>query len=179
MFAALPAHTVVRDHPDRVLALADLAPAIAGAVQRLSEEVEVRENDDGEMRIEAGYATLDAGTLERNALPGKPSVYGCPECGGVLWELDDSENLRFRCRVGHAYTADGVVRGQEESIETALWTALRALQERAQLSERLAERVGSAGAERSRQRFEAVAAEARDQAETIRRLLAGPDGPTD
>lgn len=177
LFPTLPAHTAGRDHPDRVLPLVELAPAIATAVARLSEKVEVRDNQAGEMSLESGSATLDADALERDAPPGKPSVYGCPECGGVLWELDDEELLRFRCRVGHAYSADGVVDGQGESVETALWTALRALQERAQLSERLAERVGKAGADRSRRRFEAIAAEARGQADTIRRLLAGPDGP--
>ena len=139
LFATLPAHTVVRDHPDRVLPLAELAPAIASLIHRLSEEVEVRENDDGEMTLETDYATLDAEALERHSPPGTSSVYGCPE--------------------------------------TALWIALRALQERAQLSERLAERVGTAGANRSRRRFEAAAEEARGQAETIRRLLAGGDGP--
>jgi two-component system chemotaxis response regulator CheB len=179
LFAVLPAHTVARDHPDRVLPLADLAPAIAAAVRRLSEEVEVRENGDNGMSLESGYAMLDPEALEGNAPPGEPSVYGCPACGGVLWELDDADQLRFRCRVGHAYTADGVVEGQAESVEIALWTALRALQERAQLSQRLAERVGKAGAERSRRRFEAVAEEAREQAESIRRLLAGPDGRED
>jgi two-component system chemotaxis response regulator CheB len=94
----------------------------------------------------------------------------------VLWELDDPELLRFRCRVGHAYTADGVVDGQGETIETALWTALRALQERSQLCDRLATQLGRRGAHRSRERFEALAGEAREQAESIRRLLAGADG---
>jgi two-component system chemotaxis response regulator CheB len=179
LFATLPERTVASDHPDRILPLAELAPAIATQVQRLSEEVEVRENDGGEMSLESGYATLDAEALERDALPGEPSVYGCPACGGVLWELDDSELLRYRCRVGHAYSAETAVQAQGESVETALWTALRALQERAQLSERLAARVGKAGADRSRQRFEAIAEETRGQAESIRRLLAGPDGPAD
>ena len=36
--------------------------------------------------------------------PGEPSPYSCPECGGVLWELKNGELMRFRCRVGHAYT---------------------------------------------------------------------------
>ena len=65
---------------------------------------------------------------------------------------------------------------QRESVEEALWTALRALQERAQLSERLAARVGSAGASRSQARFETFAREAREQADLIRRVLAG-NGP--
>lgn len=174
-FPTLPAETVSRDHPDRVLPLAELATAITAAVRRLSEEVPMSENGGDEMSLETEYATLDAEMLERDGPPGDSSPYACPACGGVLWELDDSDLLRFRCRVGHAYTADGVVDGQSETVEAALWTALRALRERSQLCERLAARVGKTGAERSRRRFEAQAHEAREQAEAIRRLLAGAD----
>lgn len=138
LFATLPAETVERDHPDRVLELAELAPAVTAATRRRSEEVEVSENDNGEMSLEGSYTTLGADSLEQGSPPGEPS-------------------------------------GQ--SIETALWTALRALLERAQLCDRLAQRVGRAGAERSSERFEALAAEAREQAETIRSLLAGADAP--
>ncbi|HKD94641.1 MAG TPA: chemotaxis protein CheB [Gaiellaceae bacterium] len=130
LFATLPIHTVVRDDPDRVLPLAELGPAIATLVRRLSDEPDVSENDGGEMSPELAYA-------------------------------------------------DGVVDRQRESVETALWTAICVLQERARLSERLAERVGTAGAARSRGRFEAIAKEARGQAEEIRRLLVGADGPDD
>ena len=172
LFATLPTHTVARDHPDHVEALAELAPAITAAVRRLSKEAPMSENGY-EMTPETQYATLDADVLERNGPPGNSSAFGCPECGGVLWELDDGELPRFRCRVGHAYSAETAVDAQGESVETALWTALRALQERAQLSERLAARVGAAGARQSQTRFAEFAREAREQAEVIRRLLVG------
>jgi two-component system chemotaxis response regulator CheB len=179
LFGALPAHTVVRDHPDRVLPLAELAPAVAAAVERLSEEVSMSENRKDEMGLETDYATLDAEAIERDGPPGEPSAFSCPECGGVLWEVeDDGEGLlRFRCRVGHAYTAEGAVDEQAASVETALWTALRALHERAQLCERLAERMAASGAERSSDRFAEFAKEAREQGEVIRRLLAETNVP--
>jgi two-component system, chemotaxis family, protein-glutamate methylesterase/glutaminase len=173
LFPGLPAQTVSRDHPDRVLPLAELAGAVTRAVERLSEEVTMSENGRDEMSLETEYATLDREVLERDAPPGESSVFACPACGGVLWEVDDAELLRFRCRVGHAYSAAGAVDAQGESVETALWTALRALQERAQLTDRLAERVGGAGAKQSQARFEELARETREQAEVIRRLLAG------
>jgi two-component system chemotaxis response regulator CheB len=175
LFPGMPSETVSRDHPDRVLPLAELATAITSAVRRLSEEVPMSDNGGDEMSLETEYATLDAEMLERDAPPGDSSVYSCPACGGVLWELGDPELLRFRCRVGHAYTADGVVDGQGETIEAALWTALRALRERSQLCDRIAARLGDTGAERSRERFQAQAEEAHEQAEAIRRLLAGAD----
>jgi len=72
---------------------------------------------------------------------------------------------------------DSAVKPQRQAVEAALWTAIIAFRERARLSERLAERVGETGAAPSRWRFEAIAEEASGQAETIPRLLAGPDGP--
>ncbi|HZD87425.1 MAG TPA: chemotaxis protein CheB [Gaiellaceae bacterium] len=176
LFPGLPAATVARDHPHRVLPLAELAGAVAAAVHRLSEEVAMSENEGDAMSLETDYAMLDHDAIERGGPSGRPSVYSCPECGGVLWEVGDGDQLRFRCRVGHAYTAEGAVDAQRASVEEALWTALRALQERAQLSERLAGRVGQAGANQSRRRFESFAREAREQAEVIRRVLAGADG---
>jgi two-component system chemotaxis response regulator CheB len=173
LFPHMPAAAVSRDHPDRVLPLAELAGAVTAAVRRLSKEVPISENGGERMRLETEYATLAPDAIDRDGPPGAPSRYGCPACGGVLWEMEDANVLRFRCRVGHAYTAEGAVDAQGESVEAALWTALRALQERARLSERLAERVGCAGADRSRRRFEAVAREAREQADVIHRLLAG------
>ena len=176
MFPGMPAETISRDHPDRVLPLDELAGAIARAVQRLSEEVPMSEDGNHEMSLETEYAILDSDALERDSPPGKSSVYSCPDCGGVLWEIEDGDMLRFRCRVGHSYTAEGTVEEQGASVEAALWTALRALQERAQLSERMAQRLAERGATKSHARFTEYAREAREQAELIRRLLTGADG---
>jgi hypothetical protein len=50
---------------------------------------------------------------------GKPSVFACPECRGVLWELEEGRLVRYRCRVGHGYTAR--LKGElDESAGTAL-----------------------------------------------------------
>src|SRR5262249_15231417 len=107
--------------------------------------------------------------------PGKPSVYGCPECGGVLWELHDGEMLRFRCRVGHSYTAEGLVSAQSEQLDVALWSAFRALEENASLSRRLAERAKQGNHKSLVKRFEQRAQDATEQAAAVRRLLQSGD----
>ena len=73
---------------------------------------------------------------------GKPSAFACPECSGVLWEVEEGELLRFRCRVGHAYTADALGEEMSESVEQALWASMRALEEKASLLRRISERSG-------------------------------------
>jgi two-component system chemotaxis response regulator CheB len=71
---------------------------------------------------------------------GHPSPYACPSCGGVMWEIEENGFLRFRCRVGHAMTANHLGAEQRHAVETALWEALRALEESASLYRRMAER---------------------------------------
>ncbi len=76
-------------------------------------------------------------------------MFTCPECQGTLWEMRDGELLRFRCRVGHAYSSESLFAGQSESVEAALWTALRALEEKATLSQRLAAQAHGRGHRRA------------------------------
>lgn len=45
----------------------------------------------------------------------------------------------FRCRVGHLYSPESLLVDQSESVEKALWAAIRNLEEQAELSERLAD----------------------------------------
>src|SRR5205823_3629767 len=74
-----------------------------------------------------------------------PSAFACPECHGVLWELHDGHLVRFRCRVGHAFSPESLQAAQSENIEDTLWSAARALEEKAGFLRRMAERhpVGS------------------------------------
>ncbi|MGN7889856.1 chemotaxis protein CheB [Dyadobacter endophyticus] len=67
-----------------------------------------------------------------NAL-GEQVPFNCPGCGGVLWKMDDGPSTRFRCHVGHAYTAQALITEQTLKIEESMWTALRMFEERRNL----------------------------------------------
>lgn len=73
---------------------------------------------------------------------GTPSVFACPECHGVLWELKDDKMVRFRCRVGHSYSEASLTQEMSAASENALWAAVRALEEKAALQRRVAEGMG-------------------------------------
>ena len=60
---------------------------------------------------------------------GLPSPYTCPECHGTLLQITADGVLRFRCHTGHAYSLTTLVSEVSASIEAALWSAIRAIDE--------------------------------------------------
>ena len=107
---------------------------------------------------------------------GEPSGYTCPECNGGLWEVVEGKLVRFRCRVGHAYTADSLLSASGSQVEAALWAALRALEENAAYAGRLAKRAKSMNNETAAKRFEDQSGRASEHAITLRKvLLSAPE----
>ncbi len=102
---------------------------------------------------------------------GPPIPVVCPECQGPIWELRDGKLVRFQCLVGHRYTLDSFLSAQSEELESALWMALRALEERINLHERLAHEAQVAGRHRSRKIFQSHATENCHHAQKLRDVL--------
>lgn len=63
---------------------------------------------------------------------GTQAPFNCPDCGGVLWKVQDG-SLRFRCHVGHAFTGGELADAQSEKIQETLWVSLRMFEERKNL----------------------------------------------
>jgi two-component system chemotaxis response regulator CheB len=110
---------------------------------------------------------------------GPPSAFICPECGGSLWELKDGELLHYRCHVGHAYTADALIAGQDGAVEEALWTALRTLEESAGLRRRYAREARTRKQNYLASNYEQRAEQIEDRAGVIRQVLLRRDLPED
>lgn len=68
---------------------------------------------------------------------GTPATLGCPDCGGTLWEMKHGEMVRFRCRIGHAYTMQHLLAEKTQNVNSAFLVALRTLEERASMLDRL------------------------------------------
>jgi two-component system chemotaxis response regulator CheB len=109
--------------------------------------------------------------LHEDDRPGKVSIFTCPECHGTLWEADERGIVRFRCRVGHAYSSESMLAAQTDSVDRALWIALRSMEERAALTHRLAERARARRHHWVARAFEERALAADGHAAVIRELL--------
>jgi two-component system, chemotaxis family, protein-glutamate methylesterase/glutaminase len=104
-------------------------------------------------------------------VPGRPSIFACPDCQGVLWEIQDGGLVRYRCHVGHAWSPESLLSHQGEALEGALWVALRSLQERAALARRMADPARDRGYRITATRFDEQAREAEQAAAVLRHLL--------
>jgi two-component system chemotaxis response regulator CheB len=79
--------------------------------------------------------------------------------------------VRYRCRVGHAWTGEGLVAKQSDILDDALWTALRSLEESVSLSRQLANRHRARGNDSLATRFERQTSEMEERADVIRTAL--------
>lgn len=69
---------------------------------------------------------------------GQESLFTCPDCNGRLWYLHDKDKIsRFRCQIGHTYNESDLIMKQGEQLENTLWVALRIMEERKTLMQKL------------------------------------------
>lgn len=121
--------------------------------------------------LETDMAELSGPALHRPERPGAPSTVTCPDCHGVLYQIDDQPLPRFRCRVGHAWSSGSLEPVKDTEVEDAMWIAVRNLEERASLYRELAERARNGGRTLTAGMYVSKLGQAQRAAETIRGLL--------
>ncbi|KUH70147.1 protein-glutamate methylesterase [Mycolicibacterium novocastrense] len=159
LFAAMPLNAIHAGVADHQAAASDIGGIVTKLLER---EIEVQDMEpDKAMELENRIAmgrrfstNIDAEDL------GPHSGYICPDCNGSLIEAGPGS---YRCRVGHAWTADALLKARDDEIESAIWVALRSLREKAKMSRRLADTVGPGTTQR---RYLETAEEA-DRAATV------------
>ncbi len=173
LYEEMPRSAVEHVEPDAVVPLAAMAGTLAGMLD---------EPLDASLTAPAADPDLQRRDLVEAELgfeppDGQPSLLTCPDCGGVLMEREQGAVVRFACQVGHAYSPESLVEQQGTALESALWTAMRTLEERADLLRRMARRAGSSTSGRLEQRAAAVAEHADVVRATILRLRGADDEP--
>lgn len=119
-FPQMPENAIRFDHPDFILSARDISTKLQELVANVQGGSEMRTSDRVSDREETA------------------SGYVCPDCGGSLFENGHKDVPHFRCRIGHSYSLEALLSGENDALETALWAAVRSLQENADLKERTA-----------------------------------------
>jgi len=149
---------------DHVVSSADIGKLLAEiAGTEASGDHSPSENLRLEVEIAAGKRLGSAELLKI----ADPSPITCPDCHGVLSEMRGGRPLRFRCQVGHAYTAEAVA-AQINEVDEAIRVAMRVMEERVTLVERMARDARETGRTAVAELYEARAVEYRKYAETLR-----------
>jgi len=159
-----PEEAVARDMPqsaidhvtiDHILPLADIGPMIVRLTRQAAEIVPERRIPTALLEVEGDE-------------PGLRSDVVCPICQGSLTEGQLSGLTTFRCHVGHAFSPAALLAEQAESLERALWAAVRALEESGRMAKRMAGGETGIGV-----RLEEKARTQLNHADVVRRMLLG------
>jgi len=171
---SMPLQALRRVPVEATLPADELGRAIA---MRVSEqELAMSLGDDGSAAAASSESTIEE--MPKQASTG----ITCPACGGAIWELREDGVTVLRCHIGHTYGLESFADAQLNDIESALWEAVRVLEERRALLTRMADSAERADRTLSAKRLRAVAADLDAKGDAVRRLVEGllePDGPLD
>lgn len=86
-----------------------------------------------EVKLEAEITRRMSSSMEDLVKLGDFGNLTCPECGGVLANIENDAIPRYRCYTGHAFTQRSLEEQQLKEIEESLWVAIRMMEERKNL----------------------------------------------
>ena len=169
-FPSMPRSALMSGDVDHCVRQQELAPLLVRlSAEAVPSELTASKELEMEIRHDQGDLSADLDSI------GAPSYFTCPECHGTLWEIQDGNAARYRCRVGHGYSTEGLIEHMDEVLEDSLWEAVRTLMESAHLKERVGRRLIEGGKDVLGRELDAQARQIRHRAEVIRSLLSGKE----
>jgi len=141
-FSEMPRTALKRTDPDHIVKLPDLPKLLQSLVQQPAGEPTTIPD---RIKREVEIARRGRSSMEEMDRIGRRSVLTCPDCDGVMWEIDEGDLTRYRCHVGHTYTAELMSVALDENLRRALGSALRALEERRALARKLEQQAERSG----------------------------------
>lgn len=172
-FPSMPMSVMKDIKVDYSMRLREIAPLLYKLSQdRAAEEGRYPVPDEVEIEARIAEQQMESGELIASVEKlGTISRLTCPDCHGALWEIHDEHLLRYRCHVGHAFSAESLGEGQAQMLDVALWSAVRALEEKMILARRIVERARKSNNTRAAKLFEQRAQEAEEHSSVLRQLL--------
>jgi two-component system, chemotaxis family, protein-glutamate methylesterase/glutaminase len=160
---------------DQVLRAGDMGAALAKYLRERTVVPAPHSSRLVEFETRIGAGDITETGAEGMADTVESSGLSCPDCNGVLFTVEPDR--RFRCRVGHGWTAKALLDQQGMELEKALWTAYRALEEKRALAERMRADAARHGQDKVAERYDQHVIEVADAAEVLRRLLFVDQAP--
>ncbi|HYJ46814.1 MAG TPA: chemotaxis protein CheB [Pyrinomonadaceae bacterium] len=171
----MPQNALAHVKVDYCLPLAEIAPLLVRLTTEAVEEEgasQVPKEVEIEVNIAKEQKAIDAGVLEL----GEPSNYACPECHGVLLQMQEGKLFRFRCHTGHAYSIESLLADITEKMDDALWNSIRAFEEGELFMRHMAKHLGEGHNSPSAEPFLKQAEEAKRRANLMRQATVNDAG---
>jgi two-component system, chemotaxis family, protein-glutamate methylesterase/glutaminase len=166
---SMPLSAMLRVAVDHCVPLVDLGPLLVRLVREPTKPEEPPPMPD-QLQTENKIAAGEEASLREKTQLGTPSHFGCPECHGVLSEINEGGHSRFRCHAGHAYSSETLLSQFGTDAENSLWNAIRSLEEKAILLRKNAHDLNDCDA-KSSERCLREAAELESQANALRTMV--------
>jgi two-component system chemotaxis response regulator CheB len=130
---------------DYCTSLKNMADIILDVINNAeAKQISIPENILEESKLSEKSATSIEGVRQL----GQKSLYSCPDCGGGLWQIENGKTKHYRCHIGHAYSENDLVIKQAEETEHTLWVAVRMMEERKLLLNKIAREYNDRGFQR-------------------------------
>lgn len=138
----MPASAVTHVQVDRCVPASLIAGTLSELVRQPAPPVSLAPS---QLVHEHAASLAEGDPIGNMRLIGKPSALVCPDCGGGLFDIKGASPPRYRCHTGHAFTLRTLRDAQVQVGESALWSAIRVLQEKTMLLRKVAELDRTAG----------------------------------
>ena len=102
-FREMPQTALDLEGPEYVMPLTEMPALLANLVSQPAGETRPVPNW---VQLEVEVAKNGNSTMDKMDRVGQRSALTCPDCGGVLWQINENGLVHYRCHVGHAYLAD-------------------------------------------------------------------------
>jgi two-component system, chemotaxis family, protein-glutamate methylesterase/glutaminase len=167
VFSSMPRAAIELTSPDHVVPATRIGPLLSEITRRT---VQGR-TPEVDLSVAAKVAMSDLAAIAADDVFTEPAGYGCPACEGSLYEVGGKRAPRYRCRVGHAWSPESLLEEQAASLESALWMALRSLEDKAALTDRMASISADRGNMTATTRYRSLSDDAETAASMIRSLI--------
>jgi two-component system chemotaxis response regulator CheB len=146
MFDSMPENVKEYVDVDHSLCLAQIVPKLEELCrQRINTNVKDTDMERKRLRAEIETAgevnSFENGTFDLTKL----TPFTCPECNGVLSQIQEGKIIRFRCHTGHAYSTAALMTEISETVEMNLWKTIKSLEEGIMLLESSAKDLAGTG----------------------------------
>ena len=169
----MPTNALTEVEVDYRLPISKMGEVIHHIVEQPAAYIETVPKD---IEKEVEIAERVMSDINREEKLGDLAPISCPDCSGPLWQIGTDRVKRYRCHVGHGFTARALMASQDTALERALWAAMRTMEERGNMALIMAKSEEEQGRIKLAQVYRERSQTSKAHAQVIRQLLV--DGET-